>query len=218
MSGDDVFDDPGDAADSDTDVPFPGESPSKPAGPISPETTVDQSEGEGDLGEEQSDDPIEELRPPSVADARFGWFGQLWRTRNWLKKREKLRGKGYVQWYLVDDQFSTPKYVKPERKGGGLLELKHDGERYLFPENAMVPSENGLWTVIHRKGEADPLNLRDPARLSIPTDELEEYLNLRVSSTPPSWWDSLGLDMSDLVKIAIVGIIVFAAIQQTGLI
>lgn len=159
----------------------------------------------------KDDEHIVEHRPPSV-DTSF--WRQWWRTRRWLKKREKLIGDGYVQWYLIGDAVSQPKFVKPKRKGGGIPELEHNGETYLFPRAALVPSEDGMWTCVHREGEADPINIRDPARLSIPSDELKEYLDLRVSSSAPGLLDGLGLDAGDLVKIAIAGIIAYAIFQQ----
>jgi len=154
---------------------------------------------------------VVELRPPSV-DTSFP--RQWYRTRRWLKKREKLIGDGYVQWYLIGDAVAQPKFVKPKRKGGGIPELDHDNETYLFPRKALVPSEDGMWTCIHREGEADPINIRDPARLSIKADELKEYLTMRVSSSAPGFFDGLGLDMGDLIKIAIAGLIGYAMFQQ----
>ena len=150
-------------------------------------------------------------RPPSV---KTRTWRQIWRTRRWLKKRQKLIGDGYVQWYLIGDAVPHPKFVKPKRKGGGIPELEHNGETYLFPRDALVASEEGGWVCMHREGEADPINIADPARLSIPADELKEYLDLRVSSSAPGLLDGLGIDSGDLIKIAIAGIIAFAAFQQ----
>lgn len=152
-----------------------------------------------------------ELPPPSV---KTRTWRQIWRTRRWLKKRQKLIGDGYVQWYLIGDAVPHPMFVKPKRKGGGIPELEHDGETYLFPRSALVPSEDGGWVCVHREGEADPINISDPARLSIPADELKEYLDLRVSSSAPGFFDGLGIDAGDLVKIAIAGVIAFAVFQQ----
>lgn len=152
------------------------------------------------------------LEPPRMATG--GMLKQLWRTRQYLKKREKLIGKGYVQWFLIEDTFPRPIFVKPSRKGGGVPELKHDGERYLFPRTSRMPSDEGMWTAVHRKGESDPINIREPSELSIPADRLEEYLNLRVSTTPPSWLDTLDLDASTLITVLIALIIGFALLNQ----
>jgi len=168
-------------------------------------------DGETDGDWPADEGQVVELRPPSV-DTSF--WRQWWRTRRWLKKREKLIGDGYVQWYLIGDAVGQPKFVKPKRKGGGIPELDHDGETYLFPRQALVPSEDGMWVCIHREGEADPINIRDPARLSLPSDELKEYLDLRVSSSAPGLLDGLGIDSGDLIKIGIALIIGFAVFQQ----
>lgn len=182
----------------------PDNQPRDPEGepPENPDPDADWPENEG---------TVVEHRPPSV---NTSFWRQWWRTRRWLKKREKLIGDGYVQWYLIGDAVSQPKFVKPTRKGGGIPELDHDGETYLFPRKALVPSEDGMWTCIHREGEADPINIREPVRLSLPADELKEYLDLRVSSSAPGLLDGLGIDTGDLIKIAIAGIIAFAAFQQ----
>lgn len=168
-----------------------------------------------DGGAGGSDSPNEpqlvEIRPPSMDTNRLK---QYYRTRKWLKKRQKLIGDGYVQWYLIGDAVNHPKFVKPGRKGGGIPELEVDGETYLFPRDALVPSEDGMWTCIHREGEADPINIRDPARLSIKADELKEYLDLRVSSSAPGLLDGLGIDAGDAVKIMIALIIAYAVFQQ----
>jgi len=182
-----------------------GETVPKTPSPDGQPPEDDNSDGwepEGDLVE---------LEPPRM-DTRF--YRQLWRTRRYLKKRQKLIGDGYVRWHLIGDSFQRPKFIKPERKGGGIPEKEVDGETYLFPKQAMVPSENGMWTVVHREGEADPINLKDPVRLSIDSDRLKEYLDLRVSSSAPGLLDGLGLDSGDLLKIAVALIILFALAQN----
>lgn len=191
-------------------------------GDVEPKATDDQPRDPGGEPPEDTDpDPewpddepqLVEHRPPSV---KTRTWRQIWRTRRWLKKRQKLIGDGYVQWYLIGDAVPHPTFVKPKRKGGGIPELDHDGETYLFPRDALVPSEEGGWVCIHREGEADPINIRDPARLSIPSDELKEYLDLRVSSSAPGLLDGLGIGTGDLIKIAIAGLIAFAAFQQVS--
>ena len=200
----DPFAEMGDADDPAPDGP--DDQPRNPGGEP-PEDPVPEPEFPEDEGQ------VVELRPPSV---KTRTWRQIWRTRRWLKKREKLIGDGYVQWYRIGDAVPHPKFVKPKRKGGGIPELEVDGETYLFPRDALVPSEEGGWVCIHREGEADPINIRDPVRLSIPSDELKEYLDLRVSSSAPGLLDGLGLDMGDFIKIAIAGVIAFAAFQQVS--
>ena len=167
-------------------------------------------------GEDVADEPgdMVTLRQPDIQGARWGPVQELWRLRRHRKKRRRLAGKGYVQWFLIESGWPTPKFVKPEPKGGGMFELKHGGNRYLFPRSAMIPSvDQGMWTVVHREGEADPINIRDPSRSSIRTDELEEYLNTRVMSSPPGLLDKLDLDSQDVVKYGLAALFVLIGLQ-----
>ncbi len=164
-------------------------------------------------GQAPSGEPgdVVELPPPNISDSKLSIWS-IWRHR---KKTRKSAKKGYVQWILIDSTYPTPKMVKPEPGGGGIPEIKHDGERYLFPRDAMLPSkETGMWTVVHKKGEAEPLNLRDPSRNAIKADELQEYLDLRVSSSPPSWFDNLDLDAADVMKWMMIALVGFAVLQN----
>jgi hypothetical protein len=159
-------------------------------------------DGEGD---------IVDLQPPDLRTARFGTLGELFRVWRYLDKRRKLANKGYVQWFLVGDTFPTGKFVKPDAKSGGMRELDHDGVTYLFPRDAMLPDENqGVLTFVHKRGDAEPLNLRDPAHESIPADVLDEYLSMRVSASAPSLLDQFDMNPKDLIKYAIGGIILLA--------
>ena len=186
-------------------------------GPDSPpsvdETPTPQTAETTDQAPEDEADPeVVELDPPRMDTG--GKLRQMWRTRRYLKKREKLIGDGYVQWYLIEDTFPRPKFVKPSRYGAGIAELEHDGERYLFPDQAMLPSDDGMWTVVHRKGEADPMNIKEPSELAIPSDRLEEYLNLRVQTTPPGWLDAMDLDASTIITLGVAAIIGFAILNN----
>ena len=162
--------------------------------------------------ENEADPEVVEIEPPRMDNG--GRIKQIWKTRRYLKKREKLLGDGYVQWILIEDTYPRPRFVKPKRFGAGIPEVEHDGERYLFPDQAMIPSDDGMWTVVHRKGEADPLNINEPAENAIPADRLEQYLNLRVQTTPPGWLDALDLDASTLITLMIAAIIGFALLNN----
>jgi len=97
----------------------------------------------------------------------------------------------------------------------GIPEYEHDDEVYLFPDRGRLASRSsGMWTVIHKEGESEPLCLRDPTEDAIKADELKEYLNKRVTTDPPSWWDNFDLDSEDIIKYAIAAIIVVAVLQQ----
>jgi hypothetical protein len=158
--------------------------------------------------------PPVELPPPNVKTSgtipgSTQWH--LWRNH---KKRRKYAKNGYVQWYLIGDSYPRPKFIKPERKGGGIREYEHDDMTYLFPEQAMLPSEReGMWTVVHMEGFSDPININDGLQPAIHADELDEYLDLRVTSTAPGWLDGLDLEPADLLKYGIIAIIGYAILR-----
>jgi hypothetical protein len=153
------------------------------------------------------------LEKPDLKTVKCGMVGELLLTWRHLKKRRKLAGKGYVEWRLVGDTFPTPKYVKPTEKGGGMLEYKHDGQTYLFPKDAMVPNEDqGLWTIMHEKGDANPINLKDPLVPAIKSDALEEYLTMRVSASRPSFLDKFDMNAQDAMTYAIAGTVLIAGV------
>lgn len=168
---------------------------------------------------EETRDPDEvsllELPEPELQTARWGWPQKLYRMHRQHKKRRKLANRGYVQWYLIDDTYPTPKFVKPETKGGGIPEYEYDEERYLFPKDAMVASEQqGLWTIVHKKGEADPVNLRDPTEYAVPADTLENYLDMRVNTEPPSWLDQFDLEPAEIFKWLLLGLVAFMMLRS----
>lgn len=175
--------------------------------PDTTELSVETETGDfEDVADEETQDPqLVEIPPPNIRNTTFGPLQEVWRMWRHRKKRAKLLSNGYVQWYLVEDSYPTPKYVKPELEGGGVPELKHDGERYLFPTDARLASEKqGMWTFAHRKGEALPINLRDSTSNAIGADELEEYLTQRVSSSPPSFWDKFDFEPDEVLKWGLV--------------
>lgn len=177
--------------------------------PEAPQATPQDPDPDSSETDWEPEGDLVELDPPRM---NTGGLRQLYRARKHLRKQEKLASKGYVRWHRIGDSFARPEYVKPDRKGGGIPEKEVDGETYLFPKSAMVPADNGMWTIIHREGEADPINLRDPVQTAIDADRLKEYLDLRVSSSSPSWLDSIG--SYDIIKVVIAGVIAFAVIQN----
>ena len=144
--------------------------------------------------------------------------------RAYSRRREKDKAlrKGFVRWHLVGASFSKPMYVKPEPEGGGNTpELEHDGQTYVFPEEARTPSaEDGVPIVVHREGEADPIDLGGSWDLAMDAKTLQEYLTQRVTSEQP---DSSGsalpgflADMGsvDMMRYAIIGIVLFFIVMQ----
>lgn len=160
---------------------------------------------------------VVEFPPPQLKGGRFGTFGEMLGMWRRVRKRRKMAKKGYVQWYLVDETFPTPKFVKPEMKGGGIPELKYKGITYLFPKNGKLPAEEqGLWTYLHKKGEADPVKIDEPLEYAIDGDELSEYLAKRVTSSPPGLLDKLDLNLSprQIMAAGIVGIILLSIFMR----
>jgi hypothetical protein len=170
------------------------------------------SDRDGGAGDEES---VVELRPPVMSKTRWGMLGKMLSLYQHHKKKRKLAKKGHVQWYLVDSTWPTPKYVNPKDKGGNYLELEHDGGVYLFPREAMLASEReGMWTVVHKKGEALPENYGEPSAGAIKAGALKEYLNQRLAASPPSFFDRIDIDPQEAIMYLIGGIILVAFLQN----
>lgn len=137
-----------------------------------------------------------------------------WKRRNRKRKEKKALSAGYVRWYLITDSISTPRYIKPEREeGGSVPEFEYNDETYLFPENAMVPDEeDGVWTVMHREGQAEPINLREGNGDALDANALSEYLTMRVTSQDPSGLSLPGLGNLSTQQIMQYGLLVIIVI------
>jgi hypothetical protein len=164
-------------------------------------------------------------------DLKGSWvpFSGYLNVREYIKKRRKLLNSGYVEWYLVEDGIPKPRFIKPTAKdgnpnrrffqrrasGGGTPEYEHKGTTYLFPRNGGVPNEQqGLLTYFHTKGDAQPIDLRDPPRPALDPDALKELFDRRVTSDEPSFLERLDLDLSPqmimaggIVAIALVSVL-----------
>lgn len=152
---------------------------------------------------------------PDMETARWGLPQKLWRMRRKMKKRRRFANNGYVQWYLIDDTFPSPKFVKPRTDGSGVPYVKHDGGRYLMPKEAMVASEEqGIWTIAHKANEADPINLRDPSENAIPADTLDEVATLMVTASAPGLLDKFDIDAQTAFQWLILGFIGFVILQS----
>jgi len=167
---------------------------------------------EDDLRENGHEEQRETVEAPRIGSPKYGLVGKLWRAYRNDKKERKYADKNYVKWYLVGSGWPSPKFVKPEGKAGGIPEYKHDGTTYLFPREALLPDrDSGMFTCVHKYGEADPLNLTDPSRNAIKADELNEYLTKRVTSSPPSFFDKFDLDPETILYLSI-GIVLILAV------
>ena len=166
---------------------------------------------EGNDGDEPE---VVHLDPPELK-SRLGVFGKVWKQYRHHKKLRRLAGKGYVRWYLVEDSFPAAKFVRPKMKGNGVRELKYDGGRYLFPREAFLASATtGMWTVVHKAGELDPIPLHEPSKNALSADQAQEWFTSTVSSSAPSLMDRLDIDKSDALTYMMLIIVVFALFQQ----
>lgn len=169
----------------------------------------------------ENDRATVDLPPPTLRNARFGWFSEMRRLHKHHKKRRKLADEGYVQWFLVGDRWPTPRFIKPERNDNGIPQYEYKGKTYLFPESALIPSEQqGLWTAIHKQGDAKPIKPQEPSEVPIPADVLTEYLKLSVTSTAPGFLDGLDLEPADIIKwgmAALVGYVILQSVLGGGL-
>lgn len=165
--------------------------------------------------DEDATEPKLSMTEPEIKSGLWGTIKTFFAWRRAKKKRYKKASDGYVQWYLIDDTFSDPKFVKPEPSGAGIPEVDHEGERYLFPrEAAVMDKRSGMWTFAHRRNAADPINLRDPDKYAIDADALKEYSDMLVTNSPPGLLDKFNLDTSNLLTYLIVGIIGYAFVTQ----
>jgi len=160
-----------------------------------------------ELDVDDGDAPV--INPDPVWTGARTAFGEWWATRRRRTKRKKLARKGYVEWHLVEGTFSGPAYVKPNRTGTGVPELDHGGVTYMFPEQASIPSElSGMQCYIHRAGEIDPINLRDPVDHAIAPDQFQEYADMSLQTSSPSWLGDLSF--SDILWYGLIATIVAA--------
>lgn len=152
-----------------------------------------------------------DLEPPEVTDGLWGLI-QLWRHQ---AKGARLAKKGYVRWYKLDARVNRPKWIKPSYSGTGEGEYhdKSDGVKYLFPREAMLSdSRTGAWVAMHRRNEADPINLRDPVMPAVPADRLQEIINLEAEAEKPGFLSGFDLSMPQiLIGGTVIIFLVYAA-------
>jgi hypothetical protein len=168
---------------------------------------------------EDNPDNLVTLPEPDLRTASFGIVGQFFKFWKYRRKQRKLARKGYVKWILINGVYPRPMYIRPEQKGGGdTPEYEYKGETYLFPRDAALPdARSGMWTVTHKKGESEPLNLRDPSKNAISAKALDEYLGMRVSSSPPGLLDKLGLKNigpEEAIMYSIAAVILLSVVGQ----
>lgn len=162
----------------DTDTPGPTVEPPTETGDTA-EITISQL---------VADDDAPVVTPPTAwtETGRFGALSEYRATKKRREKRKKLARAGYVEWHLVDGAMSGPKFVRPTADGGGIPDLEYDGGRYIFPEEAAVPStRSGMRVYVHKAGQFDPINLRDPDDHAVAPDQVQEYLETAIQTESP---------------------------------
>ncbi len=158
---------------------------------------------------------VGEVYSRKPAPVKGGWLSSLKKVYRGRRRKKALK-KGYVRWYLLGDSISEEQLVKPKFKdGGNIPEVEVDGETYLFPEEAMIPSaDDGVYVCMHRKGRADPIDLRSDNSYAIGAKTLKEYLTMRVTSSKPGLGLGLGdLDTKQLMTYGLLAIIGYAVLQ-----
>lgn len=154
--------------------------------------------------------------PPDVSAGLL----DFWRVTRHLQRGKRLANKGYVKWHRLDSTLSRPEWVKPEQDGSGVPKITVDGQPYYFPRDAMVTDGlTGAWTALHREGEADPINLRDPAYPGLEVDLVERTINLEAEDEPPGMLDDLfgGMDQTTLMYLGVgVLFLVYAVFRYMG--
>lgn len=148
---------------------------------------------------------------PELAGGLTGLFKQ-WRAR---AKAKKMARKGYIKWYKIDGNVKPAEWVKPEYKGVGIPEYFDDDTHYLFPDDALViDSQTGARVAYHHVGEPEPINLRDPGHPTLDGDKLEELLDRKAESTPPSWLSTMDIDPGKAFLWGSIGLVMLLAVMQ----
>lgn len=156
-----------------------------------------------------------ELDPPNVGRNVFDVF-KVWLH---VRKQARLAKRGYLKWYRVSSRLHKPTWIKPEKKGAGEYEYYHKGDdqTYLFPEDALVTDGvTSAYTAIHKVGEAEPIDLRDPGWASMDADRVQEVIDLLVNRDPPGGLSKLPLNSTQLkwIGIGLLGVVIFFAQQM----
>lgn len=166
------------------------------------------------LDETDDEDPLT-FRPPEIKNSIL----DVLRVTRHLQRQRKLAKKGYVKWYRLGSTLGRPQWVKPKQQGSGTPKVTVDGQPYYFEPEAMVSDEvTGAWVAMHREGEADLMNLRDPAYPGIEADLMERIINLEAEDKPPGWLDGLGnWDQKTMMYVGIVVLfLIYAAYRYMG--
>lgn len=176
--------------------------------------------------EEQAQENLDEeatgygvnLDPPDVGRSILDVF-KVWRH---LSVQAKLAKRGYLKWYRVGARFHRPRWIKPEHKDSGQREYysRKDGTTYIFPEEALVTDgRTSAYVAIHKVGEAEPIDLRDPGWPTLNGSALQRLAEMTIARDPPGRFGLGGL-LSDprmrYVGLAVVALGIWGFMQFGG--
>lgn len=154
------------------------------------------------------------MSPPNVGRNVFDVF------KAWLHmaKGARMAKRGYIKWYKVGSRLEAPKWIKPEHKGAGEYEYKDPDTdtTYFFPEDALVTdARTSGYVAIHKVGEAEPIDLRDPGWPTMDSDRVQTVLDLIISRDPDTGF-GLPFDsaVAKYVLIAVAGVAIWAVMQM----
>lgn len=173
-----------------------------------------ESQALDELDEESTGYGVE-VNPPDVGRSVLDIF-KVWLH---VRKQARMAKRGYFKWYRVGSRLHAPKWVKPEQKGAGEYEYysKKDDQTYVFPEEALVTDgKTSAYVAIHKIGEAEPIDLRDPGWASMDADRLQTVIDMEIARDPPGGLSGLPLSKQQLyyVGMAVAAIGIWAVMQS----
>lgn len=156
-----------------------------------------------------------EFGPPNVGRNPLDIL-RLW-LHNALEGR--MAKRGYVKWFRVGARLHRPKWVKPEKKGAGEYEYYDSSTdtTYLFPEDALVADgATSAYVAVHRVGESEPIDLRDPGWPALDGDVLQRFIDMAVARDPPNRLSKLPISRQQAVYggMAILAFGTYLAMQS----
>lgn len=152
------------------------------------------------------------------AEVHSSMFGLIQEYRH-KKKEKKMASAGYVKWFKVGEggMMSRPVWVKASADGSGVPSYydSDDEQTYLFPSDGVaLDSRTGAAVAVHKKGEAEPINIQEPAYPTLDADRLQNVIDLEIESDPPGFFDNWNLSGSSILMLIVVGVLSFAVIQN----
>jgi hypothetical protein len=158
-----------------------------------------------------------QMEPPDVGRSILDIF-KVWLH---VRKQARMAKRGYFKWYRVSSRMERPTWVKPEHKGAGEYEYYHKGDdqTYVFPEEGLVTDGvTGAYVAIHKIGEAEPIDLRDPGWASMDADRLQTLVDMEIARDPPGGWSGLpiGGQKAKYIGLAIAAFGIWGAMKLGG--